>query len=426
MRIEVNKKLVSMLLMIIFLASNLLAIRVVQSVSYAARLSVTHLVESYLSYSEDKTVQEAVYQDVTDEAPGQEESNRDEDEDDNGMEQMPKEDNMEEEKPLPIEQAEEAALDPVRVVFLGDCMMADNMARSLDQHGMDYTLEEFHWLLDKADLIVANLETSIGTSRLLMDKSFPFQSNPKCLSLFESYRDKIVFSLANNHGMDGPLAETMEHLDHLGYDYVGVGLNIDQAYAPYVMEFNDISFAVFAASQVMPTTEWRAGEEKPGMAEAYSTDKLLEYISPWINQVDYTIAYLHWGEELADKPTANQRILEKTLRKAGVNLIIGSHPHVLQAVEWYDEKQFTAHSMGNFVFTTSHTPLANETAALELLVTKESILQSRLHFGKIHYGKIHLVMDTPQKSQMIDRMNELSRSVNVGEDGTLIKMEHWK
>lgn len=426
MGIKGKKKLVSMLLMIIILACNLLAVRVIQSVSYAARLSTIHLVESYMSYSEDKTVHEAVYGNVTDEEPGQEESDVDDSEETDEVDRMPNEDEEEEEKSLTAEKAEEDAVDPVRVVFLGDCMMADNMARALDQHGMDYTLEAFNWLLDQADLIVANLETSIGTSRILMDKSFPFQTDPAYMSLFEPYREKIVFSLANNHGMDGPLPETLDHMENLGYAFVGVGRNIDQAYAPYVIELNGVSFAIFAASQVMPTAEWRAGEEKPGMAEAYNTDKLLKYISPWINEVDYTIAYLHWGEELADHPTANQRILEKELRKAGVNLIIGSHPHVLQAFEWFDEKQFTAHSMGNFVFTTSHTSLANDTAALELTLNKDSIQHAQLHFAKIHLGKLYSVMNSPERHSIINRINQLSRSVKVEDDGSLTRMEHWR
>lgn len=427
MKIEGKKKLVSMLLMIIILATNLLLTRVIQSVSFTASFTVTHLMESYLSYSEDLTVQEQVYQDVTDERPGQNEPNDPGDAEEPGDEdELPKEDAMENENRTPDEEHLGSVADPVRVVFLGDCMMADNMARALDQHGMRYTLEDFDALLSQADLIVANLETSVGTSRILMDKAFPFQSDPKYLALFEPYREKIIFSLANNHGMDAPLSETLEALDDLNYAYVGVGENVQQAYAPHVIQINGTSFAIFAASQVMPTTDWRAGEQKPGMAEAYNADKLISYITPWMNQVDYTIAYIHWGEELANHPTANQRILEKELREAGVNVIIGSHPHVLQGVEWYGEKQFTAHSMGNFVFTTSHTPVANDTAALEMVIDRDSILETRLHFGRIQFGKVHSMMNSTDRERMIARINELSRSVEVEVDGRLTPVEHWR
>ncbi len=73
---------------------------------------------------------------------------------------------------------------------------------------MDYPLREFTPVLEKADLIVVNLETAVGTSGELMeDKSFVFQTDPSYLELFEPYKDRVIFTLANNHGMDAPVME---------------------------------------------------------------------------------------------------------------------------------------------------------------------------------------------------------------------------
>ncbi len=423
-----KRKLLSMLLMTVILLVNLMTIQVILFMSQKASVAWTNLLDSYQSYSEDMTVQESVYHERSEDLDAEPENTGevieepDVELDDTNVEpeDRPSPEKMDEDGSHQLENEE---ANTVRVVFLGDCMMADNMARALDKHGMEYTLEDFDSLLKKADLIVANLETSIGTSRILMDKTFPFQSDPIYLSLFEPYSDKIVFSLANNHGMDAPLSETMQALDELGYAYVGVGENIEQAYAPHVIEINGVSLAIFGASQVMPTTDWRAGKNKPGMAEAYNIDKLMSYIEPWVNKVDYTISKIHWGEELADHPTSSQRVLEKELRNLGVNLVIGTHPHVLQAIEWDGEKQFTAHSMGNFVFTTSHTPVANDTAALEIVMNREKIHEARLHFGRIKFGKVYSLLEDGKSQRIIDRLNQLSHSVNVEDNGNLTPLE---
>lgn len=426
-----KRKLLSMLLMTAILATHLMLTQVILSASSTASIALKNVIESYQSYSEDGTVQESVYREsvedtgaVPPDSEAKPEDPVEETEEHVDVRDNSSFDNVDTFQEGESQQIKGDGTDAVRVVFLGDCMMADNMARALDQHGMEYTLEDFDGLLSQADLIVANLETSIGTSRILMDKSFPFQTDPKYLSIFAAYREKMVFSLANNHGMDAPLSETMEFLNDLNYAYVGVGENVQQAYAPHLIEINGISFAIFAASQVMPTADWRAGEDKPGMAEAYNADKLISYITPWLDEVDYTIAYIHWGEELANQPTANQRMLEKELRKAGVNVIIGSHPHVLQAYEWYGDKQFTAHSMGNFVFTTSHTPVANDTVALEMIINKDNIRQVQLHFGRIQFGKVHSLMEDRRSERIIERLNQLSHSVNVEDNGELKRLKN--
>ena len=309
----------------------------------------------------------------------------------------------------------------VNMVFLGDTMMTGNVAKVMDQQGMDYPLQEFKHILEEADLIVINLETAVGTSGMLEEKAFAFQTDPVYLTLFKPYRNKVVFTLANNHGMDAPLDETMEALDDWGFSYVGIGKNQDKAFQPYVDEINGISFAIFGASQVIPRVDWRSTQNRPGMATAYHPEPLISYLTPWLSQVDYVITCLHWGEELADLPTKNQIMLEEALREAGVHLIIGSHPHVLQQIEWTGNKQLTAHSLGNFVFTTSHSPLANDTAALEVSLTREKIQRVRLHPAEIQWGLVRYLTEPDDQDRIFQRIRSLSHSVEIDEEGFLIR-----
>ncbi|WP_025025455.1 CapA family protein [Caldalkalibacillus mannanilyticus] len=310
-----------------------------------------------------------------------------------------------------------------RLIFIGDTMMAGKVADVMEERGNDYPLSEFMPILQESDLVIANLETAVGSSgnTLAEVKKYAFQTAPERFQLFEPLREQLVFSLANNHGMDAPLNETMSELDRLGYSYIGVGENSQSAIQPYVQEINGIEIAVLAASRVIPTADWMAGPERAGMASAYSDEPLLSTIEQWKNQVDYVIVYIHWGEELANEPNQIQLELEQKMRGAGADIIIGSHPHVLQAIEWKGKKDLTAFSMGNFVFTTSVNAVANDTAALEIHLSKDQIEHVQLWPGEVQFGLIRYLIDTVERERVFQRIRELSPTITVGPDGRITK-----
>jgi poly-gamma-glutamate synthesis protein (capsule biosynthesis protein) len=308
--------------------------------------------------------------------------------------------------------------DAVRLMFVGDVMMAGKVAETMEKKGNDYPLSEFLPVLKQADLVIANLETSVGTSGRLMEKKYAFQTSPDRFQLFEPLKGKILFTLANNHGMDGPLEETMHTLDRLGYPYVGVGRNLEQAFQPYVNEINGISFAVIGASRVIPASDWVAGENRPGMASAYVDEPLLGTIKQWDSKVDYVIIYVHWGKEHTETSNEIQLKLEEKLVSAGADLIIGSHPHVLQELKWKEPQQLTAFSLGNFVFTTSTHEIANETIILDVRLAPDHIAGVKVWPGKIHFGLIrHLQENNTERKRILERLDRLSPTIRINEDG---------
>jgi poly-gamma-glutamate capsule biosynthesis protein CapA/YwtB (metallophosphatase superfamily) len=311
--------------------------------------------------------------------------------------------------------------DELNLIFLGDTMMTGKVAEAMKRHGLDYPLREFALILEEADFIVVNLETAVGYSGELMEKTYAFQTDPKYLDLFMPYREKLLFTLANNHGMDGPLSETMNALEAAGFQYVGVGDNLDEAFQPYVNEINGVSFAIFGASQVIPSADWRATEHKAGMATAYHPEPLVSYLEGWTERVDYVITYLHWGTEREDQPNENQLKLEEALKDAGVNLIIGSHPHVLQAIEWNNDRQMTAYSIGNFVFTTSHHPASNDTAALKISLSSGKIEAVKAYPAEIRWGLVRVLTEPEERDRIFQRIQMLSESIEVDRQGNLTR-----
>ena len=65
--------------------------------------------------------------------------------------------------------------------------------------------------------------------------------------------------------------------------------------------------------------------------------------------IDHIIVFVHWGSEYMSIPNEEQREVAIQLRKLGINLIIGSHPHVKQGHEWINDT-LVHYSLGNFLF----------------------------------------------------------------------------
>ncbi|MFO7262632.1 MAG: CapA family protein [Bacillota bacterium] len=311
----------------------------------------------------------------------------------------------------------------VRLMFVGDTMMDGNVANVMQQMGDSYPLSEFMPVLQQADLVVANLETAVGTSGQKIEKTYAFQTDPARFALFEPLKGRILFTLANNHGMDAQLEETLHHLTRLGYPAIGIGQNRDEAFRPFVTEINGVRLAILGASRVIPTVDWAADEHRPGMASAYTDEPLLSTVQKWRQQVDHVIVYMHWGKEREHIPDDTQQKLAQKLLDAGARLVIGAHPHVLQELRWTSHNQLVAFSLGNFVFTTSTEAAANDTVVLDVVLSKERIAEVRVWPGRIHFGLIRRLDADPEGADIRQRLDALSPTIRIGPDGKVSPLQ---
>ena len=85
------------------------------------------------------------------------------------------------------------------------------------------------------------------------------------------------------------------------------------------------------------------------MLTTYDPKILVDEIKKLREQCDYLVVYVHWGIERSERPEDYQRSLGKQYIDAGADVVIGSHPHVLQGVEYYKGKPIV-YSLGNFIF----------------------------------------------------------------------------
>lgn len=87
--------------------------------------------------------------------------------------------------------------------------------------------------------------------------------------------------------------------------------------------------------------------EKDTRYQAYKK-QVKEDIDKVKDKVDFLIVAMHWGVEYTHEPTAYEKDMASYLASLGVNLIIGTHPHVIQPVTWIDDT-LVIYSLGNFI-----------------------------------------------------------------------------
>ena len=157
---------------------------------------------------------------------------------------------------------------------------------------------------------------------------------PRAVTAFRGAGVTLVTE-ANNHGEDcGPagLQMALAARQQAHYTILGIGQNAAQAFTPYRITIHGQKVAIIAATQVIDAdlqTAWTATASQPGLASAYDVSDLVAAVEAARKVSDTVVVFLHWGTELDACPNPEQEPLANLLVRAGADIIIGSHAHVL-------------------------------------------------------------------------------------------------
>ena len=333
------------------------------------------------------------------------------------------EENEEKEDTGEKENAEEQTLtgqaDTVSLLFAGDIYLSDHVLNAYERGGgIEGVLDSgFLQTIEQADIFMANQEFPFsrrGTPET--DKQFTFRLPEEKVSIMQEIGPDIV-ALANNHALDygiEALSDTIRVLDEAGILHAGAGENLDEAKALKTIEAGGKTFGFLAASRVFPKGYWAAGPDHPGMLTAYDSTVLLEEIQKAKESCDFLTVYVHWGIERRTEPESYQRTLGQQYIDAGADLVIGSHPHVLQGIEYYKGKPIV-YSLGNFVFGSS----ISKTMLLQVEVPREGEPVLVLLPGTSSGGYTRMVADEAEKEAFYRYMEGLSFGITVDEAGRI-------
>jgi poly-gamma-glutamate synthesis protein (capsule biosynthesis protein) len=236
------------------------------------------------------------------------------------------------------------------LLFVGDVMLSRGVGARMEAED-DWSLpfEEIADLLRSADLRFCNLECPISDRGHNLHHLYSFRADPRALEGLRTAGFDVV-SQANNHAYDwGPeaLTDSLERLRGAGIRPVGAGQNALAAHYPVLMSVGRLRIAFLAYVDVDPR-EAAAGVDRTGVAWLDPPQVLadIRFARPL---ADLVIVCPHWGVEYALKPTRDQVQLAHQMIDAGADLIVGSHPHVVQPLEPYNTR-WIAYSLGNFIF----------------------------------------------------------------------------
>ena len=261
---------------------------------------------------------------------------------------------------------EDIPLRSVRIRAVGDLMMHDKQLRIAKQSDGSYDFHEQYALvaesLADADYTIANLETTVGKY-----KGQPYSGYPR-FNAPEVYLDTVrdcgvdFLTLANTHMLDrygDGMKKTVELVDQYGFDHGGANRSRKEQDKPIVVDVNGIRLGMLCYTEMTN-----------GM-EAYCDSFVKDYGINYLRKADFAkdaarlraagadvvIAMPHWGTEYNRRPDESVKALAKKMVAAGIDIILGSHPHVVQPIELIETTDadgqprvgLVAYSLGNFI-----------------------------------------------------------------------------
>ena len=202
----------------------------------------------------------------------------------------------------------------------------------------------------QSDLVVGNLECALIEKGDPIAGKCTLRGSPGWAAVMGSAGIDLV-SLANNHLMDygsSGLFSTIDALARAGIRYVGAGRNRREACSPIFVDVAGRRLAFLGRTAVIVSSPSYASNDSPGVA-FLDREETAATIKSCRSEADLVIHLIHWGVEEYSYPSPTQRQLARQLVDAGVDVILGHHPHVLQGFE-YCGQTLIAYSLGNFVF----------------------------------------------------------------------------
>ncbi|MEP6908270.1 MAG: CapA family protein [Pseudoxanthomonas sp.] len=270
----------------------------------------------------------------------------------------------------------------VSLVFVGDIMVAETPGELIAK-GID-PFKPFESFLDAHDLRIGNLECVIATTGKAEVKPFTFRADPQTIPVLARHFDGL--SLANNHSGDfgkEAFAEQLGLLRKAGLPYFGGGENLAEAHKPWIVERNGLRIALLGYVEFKPRS-FEATATRPGVAWSGEDDDVISDIiaARQVYHADIVIPYLHWGWEDEPNPSERLREFSKRMLDAGADMVVGSHPHVTQGVEYYKGK-LIVYSLGNFLFNSFDTVATTTGWVLQVRMNRDGMLDWKTRVARL-------------------------------------------
>lgn len=317
----------------------------------------------------------------------------------------------------------------IHMSAFGDTMChLTNIKNAYDSTSKDYdfsnVFKNIKNYTQNADITVGNLETTFaGKSRGYT--GYPTFNTPEILGKNLKAIGVDVLTTANNHCMDkgySGLASTLGFLDQYELSHTGTARSEEEQNTILIKNVNGIKIAFL--SYTYGTNGITIPKDKPYSVNLIDKDLIKKHIDlAKAEDVDVICVSMHWGVEYKLKQNSTQEDLANFLFENGVDIILGSHPHVLEPMEkrtitledGTQKDGFVIYSLGNFV---SGQIYANtkSTVILDIQITKNS--DGKISIDNVHYTPLYLYdKGANSKSRTRYTLMDIEKSISDYENG---------
>ena len=287
-------------------------------------------------------------------------------------------------------------------ILCSQTMLDDAYDDQTKTYDFSHMFRNVSGFINNADIVMGTMETGI-TEVGYNDKNAP-------LEFAKAVKNSGVnlVTISHNHSLDNGvngLKETRDNLESIGFDVVGDKL--EEAQAVLIKEVKNTKIA-FLTYTCFLDNEAQKTEEEKNCVNMYSEEQAKQDIEfAKENGAEYICVLIHWGDAISETVTDEQKEIADFLVDNGVDLILGSHPSVVQPMEVRKnadgENVFIAYSIGTYIST-----LSSEEARTELVINielRKSGKDGKVYLNKVDYTPIYVLdngVEAQNRIELID------------------------
>ena len=300
------------------------------------------------------------------------------------------------------------------IIAVGDILIHEDQLKAQFNEGTgEYNFENnFKYVkshIQSADIALANFETTLAGEKKKYS-GYPLFNSPS--SIVDAMKNSgfDILSTINNHTIDMGSAGVLSTLEEVQKrNLIAVGTRKNLKDKPYIIEeVKGIKLGVISYCFETP----RKGENKTlnaieipsdvvNLLNTFSYEHIDQDLSKIKTQIDEMrsngaeaiIFFIHWGNEYERKPNVHQICIANALCDYGVDIILGSHPHVIQPIEFITsektgKRSLVVYSMGNFISNQQYERTNNRYTEDGIMVNiqiKKSKLSNNITISGVSY-----------------------------------------
>lgn len=319
----------------------------------------------------------------------------------------------------------------VNINVIGDIMchnsqFFDAYNNSTREYDFSYVFDDVKEATSNTDIFIGNLETTFaGKERGY--SNYPNFNSPEQLAYDLKELGIDILTTANNHCMDtgySGLESTLEFLDEAEILHTGTNRSVEEQNKILIKEVNGMKIAFL--SFTYGTNGIPIPKDKEYAVNLINDDFIMSQLElAKIENPDLICASMHWGIEYQTIQNSEQERLADLLISNGVDIIFGSHPHVLQPMEYREvkldngniRKGFVIYSLGNFM--SGQTQKGTRTSIILNLDITKKVENQNIYVDNVSYIPIYTYKGTGSKKYKILNIEKAIEKYESGEDRSI-------